>query len=253
MSEASKEQLRAAFAVFDTDGSGTLSAAELKAVLLRPVNGVPSELTAEHVDHIVQQYDANGDSVLQLSEFVEAWSALHTSDGVGDALVDAVGDAQEEAEAMAVRMLERLEAADFVAPLPIKPHNERVGSGERGVSLWCLRALRTFFGVRGALGKSMGVVCKEEGCPFSVCALTTSTGLSLAESVVHYAEEEGFLGVNRLIGHSSSFFSYSWTGTTLSDMLDALDGIIGRLEAEPGSETKFVWVDMFCASQNLLA
>ena len=51
-------------------------------------------------------------------------------------------------------------------------------------------ALRTFFRAHGGLDKVMGDVCKEEGYAASVCALTRSTGLSLAESVAHVAERD---------------------------------------------------------------
>ena len=56
-----------------------------------------------------------------------------------------------------------------------------------------------------------------------------------------------------LVGDATAFFSYSWTGTKLGDMLDAVERGIQRLEAEAGGEGRvLVWIDMFCASQNLL-
>lgn len=55
--------LRAAFAVFDKDGSGSLSAEELKAVLTRPGGG--AALSDEEVRAIIDEFDANGDGELQ--------------------------------------------------------------------------------------------------------------------------------------------------------------------------------------------
>ena len=53
------------------------------------------------------------------------------------------------------------------------------------------------------------------------------------------------------MGDATSFFSYSWTGTKLRDMLDAIVRELKKLEAD--GKRRFVWVDMFCASQPLLA
>ena len=136
-------------------------------------------------------------------------------------------------------------------PLPILTHDKRRPSGRRGLSLRLLRAIREFYREHGGIDKVMGDVCKEAGFAASVCALTRSTGLSLAESVVHAAESSGASSA-ALVGHATTFFSYSWTGTRLGDMLDAVEGQLERLEAADG-RPRFVWIDMFCASQNLLA
>ena len=69
-------QLKAAFAVFDTDGSGTLTPDELKAILTRPAYGRPPRFSSEQVDAIVKQFDTNGDGVLSFDEFVKAWSSM---------------------------------------------------------------------------------------------------------------------------------------------------------------------------------
>ena len=87
----------------------------------------------------------------------------------------------------------------------------------------------------------MSNVCKESGWDCSVCSLTASTGLSLAESVAHYAEVDGLVGTEQLVSKATSFFSYSWNGTALVDMLDALDEIIAKLESQPNAEKRFVW------------
>jgi hypothetical protein len=60
-----------AFEKFDTNGNGSLSIAELKAVLKRPGGGRP--LTDEDVAEIIADYDVNGDGELQLNEFALMW------------------------------------------------------------------------------------------------------------------------------------------------------------------------------------
>ena len=35
-------------------------------------------------------------------------------------------------------------------------------------------------------------------------------------------------------------------------MIASIEGLVRRLEAEPDAERRYIWVDMFCASQNLL-
>jgi len=133
--------------------------------------------------------------------------------------------------------------------LPVRTHAARLSSGDRGISLACVRALREWYRARGALDKVMGDVCKEEGFGASVVAITRSTGLSLAESLVLTAGERE---MGALVSRATSFFSYSWTGTKLGDMLDAVERTVAKLEAADGRR-RFVWVDMFCASQTLLA
>ena len=56
---AAQMTVRAAFHVFDKDGSGALSTQELKAVLTRPGGGQP--LSDEEVLDIVKEFDLNGD------------------------------------------------------------------------------------------------------------------------------------------------------------------------------------------------
>ena len=160
-----------------------------------------------------------------------------------------------------VSILEALLAAPGPpAALPVVAHAERLPSGKRGLSLPALRAIRDFYASRGALGKVMANVCKEEGFEASVCNLTASTGLSLAESAALVVASSSGGGaavaaagdVSALVGDATSFFSYSWTGTTLGDMLAAIERKVEALEAADGVR-RFVWVDMFAASQNLLA
>ena len=148
-------------------------------------------------------------------------------------------------------LVERLLADKSQPALPVRSHAERLSSGERGLSLAALRGLRAFFAAHNRLDVTMENVCKERGCETSVCALTRSTGLSLAESVVLVAAEQG-KDTSALVGRATTFFSYSWTGTKLGDMLGAIEPKLEELEAADGV-TRYVWVDMFAASQNLLA
>ena len=156
------------------------------------------------------------------------------------------------AEGEAADLLARLLAAAATpCALPVLGHDARLPSGKRGIGLPLLRAIRAFYAARGALDKQMADICKEAGFEASVCMLTVSTGLSLAESVVHAGESAG-VDTSQLVGEAEAFFSYSWTGTELGDMLDAAERALVRLAAD-GHAASFVWVDMFCASQNLLA
>ena len=84
-------QLKAAFTIFDTDGSGTLSADELKAILTRSVRGGAPLLSSERVDGLIAEFDTNGDGVLSLDEFVKAWAGVEAKATLGElmALVDA--------------------------------------------------------------------------------------------------------------------------------------------------------------------
>ena len=42
---------------------------------------------------------------------------------------------------------------------------------------------------------------------------------------------------------ASTFFSYSWNGTRLEDVLEALEHFAAT---NPSSAPRFVWLDMFC-------
>merc|ERR1711916_174268 len=61
-----EEELRAAFQLFDEDGDGALSSAELRNILLKM--GTPvDEATA---DKVLQEMDADGNGVVDIDEFV---------------------------------------------------------------------------------------------------------------------------------------------------------------------------------------
>ena len=91
-------QLKAAFAVFDKDGSGTLSADELKAILTRSVRGRPPILSPEMVDGLIKEFDANGDAVLSLDEFVKAWAGLEAKASLDELMAIVAAPAGETFE-----------------------------------------------------------------------------------------------------------------------------------------------------------
>ena len=64
----SEEKLRAAFNMFDKDGSGIISADEIREVLCF---GGANSLSAEAVDAIIKQVDENGDGEIDMNEFME--------------------------------------------------------------------------------------------------------------------------------------------------------------------------------------
>ena len=83
----SQEDIRAAFALYDTNGDGLLSPDELKAIMCRQVPGGTVRTEAQ-VDEIVRQFDTDGDGMLSMEEISKAWAELdlRTSywDEVGD-------------------------------------------------------------------------------------------------------------------------------------------------------------------------
>ena len=158
-------------------------------------------------------------------------------------------DAASRTTALLDRLFEEARKGGPLPSLPVKAHAERLGSGARGLSLPALHGLRAFYAAQAALGKQMSDVCKEAGFGASVCALTRRSGLSLAETLVL---ADGAGAAAGIVGETTSFFSYSWTGTELGDMLEAIDRLIGELEAAGDGGERYVWVDMFAASQNLL-
>jgi len=69
----SQEKLHAAFRMFDKDGSGIISADEIREVLCF---GGSNSLTTEAVDAIIKQVDENGDGEIQFEEFVAMMTGL---------------------------------------------------------------------------------------------------------------------------------------------------------------------------------
>lgn len=72
--EITKEQLTAAFKVFDTDSSGTLTVEELMAVLTHPATG--RAFTDEDAKMIIAQYDTNHDGVIDYEEFAAVFKDI---------------------------------------------------------------------------------------------------------------------------------------------------------------------------------
>lgn len=62
----SEEKLTAAFKLFDTDGNGTISPAELKEVL-----SSSGQISDETIEEILKQADENNDGEIEYDEFVE--------------------------------------------------------------------------------------------------------------------------------------------------------------------------------------
>ena len=155
-------------------------------------------------------------------------------------------------EALADWLLERLlAAAPNEVALPVRAHRARLRSGARGFSVAFLSALHRFLRRHGADELHMDALCKQPGLPVSVCRLTASTGLSLVESCALLAEAEG-VDASALFGVATSFFSYSWKGTRVDTVVAAAERGIAQLD-EVAAAPRFLWLDMLCASQNLLA
>lgn len=67
------EKLQAAFKMFDKDGSGMISANEIKEVL-----GFGKSMSEEAVDEVIKQVDANGDGEISFEEFSAMMKKLST-------------------------------------------------------------------------------------------------------------------------------------------------------------------------------
>ena len=150
-------------------------------------------------------------------------------------------EAQAAAQARTVRLLESLAAKKERVEQPVLPNSERRRSGQRGMTRALLLGVKAFFEKRGALDKTMQDIVNEHGFPFSACELTKSTGLSLTETLVWEAGEGA--GIEELVGEATCFFSYSWTGTKLRDLLAAIERVLAKLKAAD-SKRRYVWVDM---------
>lgn len=151
----------------------------------------------------------------------------------------------------ALELLELLYSSEEIVDKPILDETERTPSGERGISLIFLQAFADFIELQGGDPRAdMGSICRfgEQ----SVCNLTKSTGLSLVESCIHIAKTFS-KDCSALFGKATTLFSYSWDGSGLSDVVEAL-GLVASTELKHHAvdESRF-WIDIFCVSQNLLA
>ena len=66
--------------MFDKDGSGIISADEIREVLCF---GGANSLSAEAVDAIIKQVDENGDGEIQFEEFVTMMTGLEDAQNAG--------------------------------------------------------------------------------------------------------------------------------------------------------------------------
>ena len=145
-------------------------------------------------------------------------------------------EAQAAAQARTVRLLESLAAKEERVEQPVLSNSERRRSGQRGMTRALLFGVKAFFEQHNALDKAMQDIVNERGFPFSACELTKSTGLSLTETLVReaYREAGEGAGIEELVGEATCFFSYSWTGTKLRDLLAAIERVLAKLEAADG-------------------
>lgn len=136
--------------------------------------------------------------------------------------------------------------------LPVRPHKTRLPPNRRGLSLKLLLALRSFFEAHGALDEFMVDVCSSPQLAHNVCDLTGSTGLSLAESVVEVGTRDSVEHAD-LVGDADVYLCYAWSGTALREVLQSAERALRRLSHGATGSTPRIWIDVFCASQNLLA
>ena len=64
--EDSEEEIREAFRIFDKDGNGFVSPAELRHVL----SNIGEKLTDEEIDEMIIEADVDGDGLINYEEFV---------------------------------------------------------------------------------------------------------------------------------------------------------------------------------------
>ena len=158
---------------------------------------------------------------------------------------------QQDDEDQALYIIEKLRSSSaevMHVKVPTKLHSERLPSGQRGFSISFMRAVLRFYRSNKAHKLDMSAICKKRGLTMNICELTRSTGLSLVESCVMIAEREG-LDTSRLFAKATTYFSYA-SQSSLADVAAAVERSVNRLHADETEQ--FVWMDVLCASQNLL-
>ena len=96
-----QNQLHEAFSIFDTNGNGTLSAAEMMGILMRTAGGAP--LSMKDAKAIISEFDVNGDGQLDIAEFTRAFAGevgtlglMHAHKGKGGRSYSVLGAHQAD-------------------------------------------------------------------------------------------------------------------------------------------------------------
>lgn len=81
VSSADEDKIKEAFARFDKDGNGEITAEELQDIfsLVGERDGEGQFLTLDQVKVIIRRFDDNNDGVLQYEEFAQLWMAKRKS------------------------------------------------------------------------------------------------------------------------------------------------------------------------------
>ena len=128
--------MRLAFAKFDSNGNGTISAVELRSVLGRSVGGKPPKWTPAKIDELMRKLDTNGDGVLSIDELSIAFTSVTLKHS--DALIKGDGPSDD---GLAFTRSSSSEAS----PAPPKTPRGREASGrardiDGGLAVWSASA-----------------------------------------------------------------------------------------------------------------
>ena len=80
------KKLRRAFKIFDKNGDGKIDKGELKALLSRMGNQDTRSLSDADVQELINDFDDNGDGVLEINEIINAWRFITNEDNVDETL-----------------------------------------------------------------------------------------------------------------------------------------------------------------------
>ena len=105
------QRMRKAFEAFDSDGSGFISADELRAILSSSTSSRPHGVTDAEVEEIIADFDADGNGEFDYDEFLEAWSSRPETNEAAQAAERAAKKAAREA-AKAAKHAEYLKALE---------------------------------------------------------------------------------------------------------------------------------------------